>query len=77
MELNKKIIFTVDGMHCGGCVSKIKKKFQEITSSQITEVDLSQKKINLQFNSELNNVAQFKEGITSCGFSIESIEILS
>ena len=65
MELNKKIVFTVDGMHCGGCASKIINKFQEITNSQKTEVEVSEKRVSVQFNSELNNVGQFKDGISS------------
>ncbi len=77
MELNKKIVFTVDGMHCGGCASKIKNKFQEITTTQTTNIDVAQKSVSVEFNSHQNTVAQFKEGITACGFTVESIEILS
>ncbi len=77
MELNKKIKFKVDGMHCGGCASKIKNKFQEINSNHQVEIDLPQKTVILQFNGTQNSAQEYKAGIIECGFQVESLEIIA
>ena len=45
--MNKQVVFTVEGMSCGGCASKIKKLFSEEFSGIQAEVDLEAKRVSL------------------------------
>lgn len=75
MSFNKNVTFTVNGMHCGGCASKIKNSVNELGIDHEISVELETKKVNVQFKNEQSTVSQIKEKIIQVGFQVEGIEL--
>ena len=75
MTTNKSVNFTVNGMHCGGCASKIKKSIGELNIDNTIDVNVEKSLVNIKFNSEQSTIAVLKESITKAGFQVESVEL--
>ena len=75
MTTNKSVNFKVNGMHCGGCASKIKKSVEELNIENAIDVNVEKSLVNIKFNSEQSTIAVLKESITKAGFQVESVEL--
>lgn len=75
MSLNKAVLFKVNGMHCGGCASKIKKSLLETKIDHTVEIEVEKGSVLVKFNSEQGSVANLKDSITQVGFQVENIEL--
>ncbi|MBP9681489.1 MAG: heavy-metal-associated domain-containing protein [Bacteriovorax sp.] len=75
MNFNKLVTLKVNGLHCNGCVNKIKKSLEELAVSQNTEVNISSGEVKVQFNAGDMNVSDIKAKIMAVGFQVESITL--
>lgn len=75
MTMNKAVTMKVNGMHCGGCASKIKKSIEELGVEQNTEVDVGKGSVKIQFDGTKTTVAELKSKIAAVGFQIESVNL--
>ena len=75
MTTNKSVNFKVNGMHCGGCASKIKKSIGELNIDNTIDVNVEKSLVNIKFNSQQSTSAVLKDSITKAGFQVESVEL--
>ncbi len=75
MSNNKTAIFKVNGIHCGGCASKIKNAISQINAQNTTEVDVGSGQVTVKFDSGSTSTSSLKNAITSVGFEVESVEL--
>lgn len=75
MSLNKTVTMQVNGIHCGGCASKIKKSIEELGVEQQTDVDVASGAVKIQFDGSKATVADLKSKIVAVGFQVESVNL--
>ena len=75
VDFNKAVTLKVNGIHCNGCVTKIKKSIEELNAHQQTEINVSTGEVRVQFNSGEMSVSEIKEKIGAVGFSVESLTL--
>lgn len=69
----KKIVYTVEGMKCGGCSSKIQNRFNSIPEISSVEVGLEKKEVKVSIEDSLSPMTLKKE-IESLGFQVVKME---
>lgn len=69
----KTINFEVEGMNCGGCVSKITKYFQEVEGVSETKVSLEEQTVLITGSDELSNM-QLRNDLNELGFTVKSMK---
>lgn len=74
--MNKQVVFTVEGMSCGGCASKIKKLFSEEFSGIQAEVDLEAKRVSLPTSFD-GSPLDAKKAIEASGFQVTKMQSVS
>lgn len=57
----------VEDMSCGHCVSKVTKTVLDVDAAAKVEVDLAQRKVRVQSNAALEDIA---EAITDAGYPV-------
>lgn len=73
---NKKVVnLKVNGIHCGGCVTKIKNNLNTISNELETDVDVKEGKVKVVYDGEKVSLSDIKSKITEVGFSVESVEL--
>lgn len=65
----EKIIMNVEGMSCGHCVNSIEKALQNIGATG--KVDLSAKKVEVQFDESKLSLKAIKEAIEEQGYDVK------
>ena len=75
MTLNKSVKFKVNGMHCNGCVTKIKNSINALSNDQLTDIDLSSGEVKVFFDEDKMKLSEIKSKIIEAGFSVEGIEL--
>lgn len=71
----KKIKLKVNGIHCNGCVSKIKGSLDSLNSEIEAVVDVEAGIVKVSFDSERTGLSDIKSKITAVGFQVESVEL--
>jgi copper chaperone CopZ len=73
---NKKIVnLKVNGIHCDGCASKIKKSLDTLNIEHVTEVNTKTGQVKIIFDADKAGLSDIKSKITDVGFQIESVEL--
>jgi copper chaperone len=72
---DKKVIFKVNGIHCGGCANKIKTQIAAISSGSKTDVDVASGLVTISFPGNEIKVSDLKAKIISTGYEVESVEL--
>ena len=75
MSINKSVNFQVNGMHCEGCASKIKRSVGDLHIEHTLAINVASGKVNIKFNSAETNIAKLKDSITQVGFQVEKVEL--
>lgn len=75
MTINKSVNLKVNGMHCGGCASKVKKSLESLNIEHTVDINVESGKINIKYNSEQSTIATLKSSIEKVGFQVESVEL--
>jgi copper chaperone len=75
MPTNKSVNFKVNGMHCGGCASKIKRSVGDLHIEHEIQIDVENGKVHIDFNSAETSVGKLKDSITQVGFQVEKVEL--
>lgn len=65
----KNLEFNVEGLKCGGCVSKIEAAINEESHIEKIEVNLEDKLVSILGTDEVSAM-KLKSKIESCGFSV-------
>ena len=65
-----KVILQVEGMHCEGCVTRIKNVIENIKGLQDISINLEKKEVVLEVKNE-KVLEQIKEKIENLGFKVE------
>lgn len=71
----KKVEFDVEGMKCGGCVTKIKNQLQKHEQIKNIDVNLEQKKVLIEAEDELSNMG-VRTDLMELGFIVNAIRKL-
>ncbi|MDO4699633.1 MAG: heavy metal-associated domain-containing protein [Moraxella sp.] len=66
----QKLIFTVDGMTCGGCASAIKKALSALSGVSGVEVALPSKQVTVMYDDKPPNKDAIVEAIEDAGFDV-------
>jgi Cu2+-exporting ATPase len=73
---NKKIInLKINGIHCDGCVSKIKKGLDSLNMDHMTDINIESGRIKIILNSGTVGLGEIKSKISELGFQVESVEL--
>lgn len=75
MALNKSVTLKVNGIHCNGCASKIKKSIEELGIDQSTEIDISTGEVKVKFDATKASVSDIKSKVVSAGYQVESMSL--
>lgn len=70
----KTLKLKVNGIHCNGCVTKIKNGINELDHSSETNVNIDSGEVLIKIDPKATN-QMIKDKITAVGFSVESLEI--
>lgn len=73
--MNKKIKMKVNGIHCNGCVTKIKNSIDSLGANSTIDVEIASGKVNVDYNPVKASVGDIKKKITDVGFQVESVEV--
>lgn len=65
-----KIILKVDGMSCSHCENVIKKSVGALDGVETVEVDLSQKNVTIEYQSDKVSIDDIKIAIEDQGYDI-------
>ncbi len=65
-----KVTLKIEGMHCEGCINRIKNRVEKIKGLQSISIDLEKKCANLEVK-DIKIVKQIKEQIEDLGFNVE------
>lgn len=63
----------IEGMNCGGCVSKISNHFQNIDGISDTKVNLEEQTVTVIADDDLSNM-KVRNELIELGFSVKSIK---
>ena len=69
----KALNIEVEGMNCGGCVSKISNHFQNIDGISDTKVSLEGQIVTIIADDDLSNM-KVRNDLIELGFSVKSIK---
>lgn len=72
----KSVLLNVEGMSCGGCVSKIEKNLKDNDAISDIQVSLEEKTVKVEGDDSLSNMGLKKE-IEGLGFSVTGMKKLS
>ncbi|MCO4795307.1 MAG: heavy-metal-associated domain-containing protein [Bacteriovoracaceae bacterium] len=67
------IVFTVEGMKCGGCKTKIENSLVELNEEITTLVNLENKTVVVNFENPITPL-EVKKTIEEAGFNISKME---
>jgi len=68
----KNYLFSVDGMTCGGCASKVEKALKAQSSTCSVSVDLAQKSVEIKDTDK--SPMEIKSTIENSGFKVMSFK---
>lgn len=69
----KKFEFEVDGIKCGGCVSKIEKGFESFEGIDSLDVSVIEKIVSISGDDKLSGM-KIKTTIEELGFTVQSMK---
>ncbi len=73
---NKKTInLKVNGIHCNGCATKIKKSLDSLNMNHETEVNIESGNVKVIYDADKAGLTDIKSKISEVGFQIESVEL--
>lgn len=73
---NKKIVnLKVNGIHCEGCSSKIKKNLETLNASHTADINVETGDVKIAYDAQKTGLNQIKSKITELGFQVESVEL--
>ena len=67
----KEVQFSIGGMHCAACSSRIEKVLTGLDSVHSAEVNLASELATIRFDSSLTNVREIREAIENLGFQAQ------
>lgn len=67
------IVFTVEGMKCGGCSSKIESAFKELENELTTMINIENKTVAVDLVEGITPL-QLKKTIEKSGFTVTKME---
>ena len=70
----KTLSIEVEGMNCGGCVSKISNHFQNIDGISDTKVSLEGQTVKIIADNDFSNMKVLRNDLIELGFSVKSIK---
>lgn len=68
----KNFLFSVEGMTCGGCASKVEKALKSESSNCLVKVDLAQKSVSIEDTDK--TAMEIKTTIEKSGFKVTSFK---
>ncbi|MDO9180831.1 MAG: heavy-metal-associated domain-containing protein [Bacteriovorax sp.] len=76
LENNKKTVtLKVNGIHCGGCATKIIKSLDTLNMDQTTDINVETGAVKISYNADKASLSQIKTKITEVGYQVESVEL--
>jgi copper chaperone len=73
---NKKTInLKVNGIHCNGCATKIKKSLDTLNMNHETEVNVESGNVKVIYDADKAGLTDIKSKISEVGFQVESVEL--
>lgn len=69
----KTLNIEVEGMSCGGCVSKITKHFKVMEGVEDTKINLDNQMIAIKAKDELSNM-KVRNELIELGFNVKSLK---
>ncbi len=67
----KTATLKIPAIHCGGCVSTVKRTIEALPSVEVTESDPETKLVRVQFDESAISLDQIREALDQVGFSPE------
>ncbi len=64
----KNVKLNVEGMHCGGCSSRLEKVLNSLEGVESANVSLEEKIADVNYNEEEVSIEAIKEAIVDAGF---------
>jgi copper chaperone CopZ len=65
--MRDKVTLAIEGMHCGGCVSRVTAALQAIRGTDVVSVEVGSAQIS--FDTALVNSGEIAEAVNRIGFS--------
>lgn len=75
MSNQKTVKLKVNGIHCNGCATKIKKSIDALNMEHTTDVNVETGNVKVIFDAEKASLSDIKSKIQEVGFQVESVEI--
>lgn len=75
MSNQKTVKLKVNGIHCNGCATKIKKSIDSLNMEHTTDVNVETGNVKVIFDAEKASLSDIKSKIQEVGFQVESVEI--
>ncbi len=67
----KNVKLNVEGMHCGGCSSRLERVLNSLEGVESANVSLEEKIANVNYNEEEVSIEAIKEAIVDAGFEVD------
>lgn len=67
----KNVKLNVEGMHCGGCSSRLERVLSSLEGVGSANVSLEEKIANVNYNEEKVSIEAIKEAIVDAGFEVD------
>ena len=67
-----EIVLKIEGMHCDGCVKRVKNVLQKMEGIEDVDVSLEEKTAKIKMNGEVD-LKEVKEKIENLGFEVKSL----
>lgn len=74
MESGYEATLKVSGMHCSGCVDKVKQALEQIDGVHEVTVDLEANEATLMYEDDKAAIEDFEKAVKSAGYSVEGVK---
>ena len=64
----KKIVLEIEGMHCEGCVNRIKKVLKGLDGVNDAKVSLENKNAVIEYDEDKIEIEDLKQAVSDAGF---------
>lgn len=71
----KKVKMKVNGIHCMGCVNKIKNSIGSLEINHTLDVNVESGEVKIDFDNNKASINDLKNKIQAVGFNVESVEL--
>lgn len=74
MESGYEATLKISGMHCSGCVDKVKQALMDIQGVHNVTVDLDENEATVTYEEDKAAIGDFEKAVIAAGYELEGVK---